>query len=356
MKVSKGPLMRRVIAALLFMSITVPVLADMPKIAGIEVLGSQRIETATVLSYLGIAPGDDFDSGQVNKALKALFKTGLFADIGMDRDGDTLIVTVVENPVINRIEFEGNKRIKDDALLPELTLRPRVVYTRARVVADVERVQEIYRRSGRFSAIIEPKIVELDQNRVDLIFEIDEGPLTKVRSIRFVGNRSFSDSDLEDVVTTREGRWWRFLTSSDTYDPDRVAYDRELMRRFYLSKGYADFRVVCAVAELTENKDAFFLTFTVEEGEPYTFGKVDVQSTIADLDPESLSGDLPVVSDARYNADKIEETIALLTDRLANMQYAFVEIDPKAERDRENHKIDIAFVIDEGPRVFVERI
>src|SRR5207245_4690655 len=204
------------------------------------------------------------------------------------REGNTLVVRVVENPIINRIAFEGNSKIADKELNAEVQARPRVVYTRTRVQNDVRRITELYRRQGRFAATVEPKIIQLPENRVDLVFEINEGPSTGVRSINFVGNRVFSDGTLRSAIETKESRWYRFLSTSDTYDPDRLTYDRELLRKFYLTEGYADFHVVSAVAELTPDRDGFVVTFTVDEGERYRFGKVDVAITVKDLPRERV--------------------------------------------------------------------
>ncbi len=256
-------------------------------IANIRVEGNQRIEAETVLSYMQLSPGDRFDAARVDKALKNLFASGLFADVSFRREGDDLIVAVVENPIINRLAFEGNSHIKDADLQNEVQLRPRVVYTATKVQADAKRILDIYRRSGRFAATVEPKVIPLDQNRVDLVFEIHEGDVTEVRRIDFVGNKVFSDSDLRDEILTKESAWYRFLSSNDTYDPDRITVDRESLRNFYLKEGYADFRVISSVAELSPDKNAFFITFTVEEGERYIFGPINVKTTLKDLDPAS---------------------------------------------------------------------
>ena len=214
----------------------------------IRVDGVQRIEPETVRSYMRVNPGDNFDPLRLDKSLKNLFSTGLFADVTMHREGATLIVTVVENPIINRISFEGNDRLEDDALAGEVSLRSRVVFTRTKAQSDTQRLLEIYRRSGRYAATVEPKVIQLEQNRVDLVFEIREGPLTTIQSINFIGNRVFSDSKLKDQITTAETAFYLILTSNDTYDPDRLTFDRELLRRFYLKEGYADFRVLSVVA------------------------------------------------------------------------------------------------------------
>lgn len=322
----------------------------------IRVEGIQRIEASTVRSYLAVQPGDSFDPDRIDNSLKALFNTGLFADVSLRREGDVLVVTVAENPIINRIAFEGNRRIEKDNLEKEIQLRPRVVYTRTRVQSDVQRIQDIYRRQGRFAATVEPKIVQLDQNRVDLIFEINEGVRTGVRGITFVGNEKFSDGTLRESIQTKETAWWRFLTSDDNYDPDRLNYDRDLLRRFYLKEGYADFRVVSSVAELTPDREAFFITFTIEEGERYKFGKVDIKTTLKQLDPAVLQSILSTREGDWYNAQEVETTINKLTAAVGDLQYAFVDIRPRIARNRETQSVDITYEINEGPRVFVDRI
>ncbi len=325
-------------------------------ISEIVVEGNQRIEAATIRSYMTIAAGDAFDAGNIDRSLKALFATGLFADVNIGQQGAALVVRVVENPVINRIAFEGNKRIDDETLNAEVQLRPRVVYTRSRVQSDVQRIVELYRRSGRFAATVEPKVIQLEQNRVDLVYEINEGKLTEIRKITFIGNRVFSDRQLRSTIATKESRWYRFLTSDDTYDPDRLSFDRELLRRYYLANGYADFRVVSAMAELSRDRRDFFVTFTIEEGEPYRFGKIDIESGIRQLDPDSLRHLVVSPSGESYNAEQIEETIDALTFETGRQGYAFTDIRPRPKRNREDRTIDVIYVIAEGPRVYVDRI
>ncbi|MFQ5773193.1 MAG: outer membrane protein assembly factor BamA [Kiloniellaceae bacterium] len=322
----------------------------------IRVEGTQRIEPETVRSYMRVNPGDRFDPVRLDRSLKNLFTTGLFADVTLRREGDALIVSVVENPIINRIAFEGNRRLDDDTLSAEITLRPRVVFTRTKVQNDVQRLLEIYRRSGRYAATVEPKVIQLPQNRVDLVFEIKEGPLTKIKAINFIGNRVFSDSTLRDEITTSESAFWNILSSTDTYDPDRLTFDRELLRRFYLSEGYADFRVVSVVAELLPDREGFIVTFTVEEGERQKFGKTEISTTLPNLDPESLREHVVTEEGDWYNAEAVEDTITNLTEAVGNLGYAFVDIRPRPERDRENRLINITYEIKEGPKVFVERI
>lgn len=318
--------------------------------------GVQRVEPDTVRSYLLIREGDTFDALRINRSLKSLFATGLFADVTIQRRGNALVVSIVENPVINRIAFEGNRQLKDEDLLGEVTLRPRVIYTRSKVQSDVKRVLTLYRLKGLFAATVEPKVIQLPQNRVDLVFEVSEGAQTEIRKIRFVGNREFDDGDLREVIRTRESRWFRFFSSDDRYDPDRLTLDRELMRRFYLSEGFADFRVVSAVAELTPDRKDFFITFTVEEGARFEFGEVDLEVTLRDLDPEQVRDIIEIDSGDWYDADAVEETVDDLSLGVGTLGFAFVDVRPRINRDRENQKIDVTFEVNEGPRVFVERI
>jgi len=327
-----------------------------PLIERILVEGAQRIEPNTIRTYMRVTEGDPFDRSRIDASLKALFLTGLFADVSLRREGNDLVVVVVENPIINRIAFEGNKRIKNEQLSTEVQLRARVVYTRAKVQEDVKRILDVYRRSGRYAVSVEPKIIELPQNRVDLVFEIDEGPATYVRRITFVGNSAFGDSSLREVMATKEERWYRLLSSSDTFDPDRLTFDQELLRRFYLSNGYADFEVRSAVAELTPDRESFFITVTVDEGERYRVGSVAIESSLEDLTPETLLPSVELAEGDWYDADRVEESVQNITDVVGALGYAFVDVRPRVERDRENNTIALTFDVREGPRVFVERI
>lgn len=325
-------------------------------INAIRIDGNQRIEAETVKSYLFISLGDPFDPGLINKSLKSLFATGLFGDVIIVREGNTLVIRIEENPIINRIAFEGNRRIKNETLSNEVELNSRVVFTRTKVQNDVSRIVEIYRRSGRFAATVDAKIIKLPQNRVDLVFEIDEGPKTEIKRINFIGNRRFSDGDLRDVILTKETTLLNFFTMDDTYDPDRLTFDRDLLRTFYLSEGYADFRVVSAVAELTRDRTGFFITFALDEGKRYRFGKVEIDSKLRDLSVDELFGNVESIEGEWYNANLIENSIQALTDTVGNLGFAFVDIRPRTQRDRENLVIGLVYDIAEGPRVFVERI
>ncbi len=325
-------------------------------VKSVEISGTQRIENDTVSSYMNLKVGDNVDSNKIDEALKNLFSTGLFADVKVENIDGVVKVSVVENPVINKIAFEGNKRIKDDELSSEIQLKERQVFTRAKIQSDIGRLNQLYRRQGRFSVSIQPKIIRLDQNRVNLVFEIQEGEVTKIRSIRFVGNSVYSDDKLRSIISTKESAWFRFLSNSDRYDPDRLNYDRELLRDYYLKQGYADFQILSAVAELSGNKDGFFITFNIEEGNRYKVGKVLIKSELRDFDADILNKSIMLQEGDWYNAEKVKASIEKMTDMLGDLQYAFVDIHPEIYKDRENDVIDITFNISETPRVFVERI
>ncbi len=318
--------------------------------------GTQRIEPETVRSYMLIKEGDPLDPERVNESLKGLYSTGLFADVTLRREGDVLFVRVVENPIINRIAFEGDKELEEETLRNEVQLRPRIVYTRTRVQNDVKRILDLYRRTGRFAATVEPKVVQLPQNRVDLVFEIEEGQSTGIRRISFIGNREFSDRALREIIQTVETRWYRFLSSEDTYDPDRLTFDRELLRRHYLRNGFADFRVVSTVAELSPDRKDFFITFTIEEGKRYTFNALTIKSKIKDVKPAAIQPAVEIEKGDWYDSEAVDDTVVALSNAVGDLGFAFVAVLPNVKRDRKKRTIDIEFVVQEGPRVFIERI
>jgi outer membrane protein insertion porin family len=322
----------------------------------IVVEGNQRIEPATITSYLQVRPGEMFDAERIDLSIKTLFATGLFADVQIVQRGPDLVVVVDENPVINRVIFEGMRTLDEEDLEDEVQARPRSVFTAARAQADVQRIIEVYRRSGRFAAQVTPRVRELDQKRVDLIFEVDEGPVTGVRDINFIGNRVFSDRRLREQIVTTESRWWNFFQSNDNYDPDRLEYDREQLRQYYNNRGYADFRVVSAVAELTPDQRDFFITFTVDEGIRYEFGEVKVQTELNRLPQDLLLAAVPIRRGTVFRGELIEDAIDAMTYVAGTVGYANVDISPVVERDAENRVVNITFEVNEGPRVFIERI
>ncbi len=322
----------------------------------IRIEGNRRVEPETVRSYLLFSKGDAYDAGKVDGSLKALFATGLFSDVSIDRQGSDVVVTVVENPVVNQVAFEGNSEVDADTLRAEVQLKPRSVFTRARVQSDVQRILDVYRRQGRFAATVEPKIIELEQSRVNLVFEINEGGATKVKGINFTGNTAFSDSDLRDIISTTPSGWFDFLKGTSIYDPDRMNLDRELLRQFYLKNGYADARVVAANAELDRDGSGFFVNFAIEEGVRYNFGNVSIESSLEGLDGNSLNGDLLTDSGDIYNGADVDKTVERLTLAAAEQGFAFARVRPRATPDAANRTIGIVYAIDEGPRVYIERI
>jgi len=326
------------------------------RINEIHVLGVERIEPSTVLTYLDVRVGDSMTDETLDRALKSLFATGLFSDVNLHQRGNVLEVRVSENPIVNEIAFEGNDKLKNEDLLAEIQLRPRQVFTRNKVQADVSRLYQIYRRNGRFAASIEPKAISLDQNRVNIVFEITEGPITSVSSIRFVGNKHYSDDKLRSTISTKESQWYKFLTTDDRYDPDRLSYDQELLRRFYLSQGYADFQVISANAELSKDQDHFYLTYTVEEGNRYKIAKIDTQASLKNFDPAKLKEFVTFKSGDWYNATEVQTSVDAMTNALGDMQYAFVNVRPDIQRNKEAKTLDVVFQVSETPRVFVERI
>jgi len=325
-------------------------------IQSITVEGNQRLEPDTIRSYIRMRVGQPYSQAMADQALKDLYATELFADAQIRNDAGNITVTVRENPVVNRIILEGNKRIKDDKILPEIKLAARQIFTRSKVRADVSRIIELYKRQGRFAAVVEPKMVQLEQNRVDIVYEISEGAKSKVRQINIIGNERFSDGKLRGEMVTRQARMTRFFSSSTSYDPDRMAFDQQKLRQFYLTNGYADFRVVSAVAELTPDKRDFIITYVVEEGDRYKFGDVTVESQLRDFDGETLTRFLPMKKGDWYNAKQVEDTIETLNATASASGYAFADVRPTYDRSKADLTMGVRFNIAEAPRVYVEQI
>ena len=325
-------------------------------VRSVLIRGTERLEAETVRSYLNLNIGDRYDRDRTDQALKALFASELFADATIRDENGALTVEVKENPVINRIVIEGAKRVKEDKIREEIRLAPRQIFTRSKARADVGRILELYRRSGRFAAAVEPKIVLLEQNRVDVVFEMTEGAKSKVRQINILGNAKFSEDKIRSQMATRQSRLWRFFSSNDTYDPDRLAYDQQKLRQFYLTEGYADFRVASSVAELTPDGRDFIVTYVVEEGERYKFGKVDLESQIRDIKPKEFKSLIRIKDGDWYNAQQIEDTVEGLTETAGLLGYAFADVRPQFERDKEKRQMNVTFQIGEAPRVYVERV
>ena len=323
----------------------------------IEVEGLERVERETVLSYLNINTGDNVSQEDLDDALKQVYATGLFADVAFAvKEEGVLVVRVAENPIINKRVFDGNEKVSDDLLESEVQLQPRSVYNRAKVQEDVQRILEVYKRSGRYAVVVEPKIIKRDQNRVDLIFEINEGPTAKVDKINFVGNVHYSDSDLQSEIMTKESRWYNLFSSKENYDPEKTNYDKELLRRFYLRRGYADFRVVSAVAELSPDKKSFVVTMVLDEGRRYRVRNIELVSKIPNIDAEALRSEVLLEKGEWYNADLIEKSVFAMTEELGRKGFAFVDVISSTNKNTEAGEIDIVFNIQEGARIFVDRI
>jgi outer membrane protein insertion porin family len=325
-------------------------------IQSVTVAGNQRIEAGTIRSYLVVRPGDTFDPDRLDRSLKTLFSTGLFQDVQLTRQGDVLVVTVVENPVINKVAFEGNKKLSDDNLREIVQSKPRAVFTPSLVQADRQRILDGYAHRGNFDATVDPKIIREDQNRVDVVFQITDGATALISKIAVVGNHAFSEDRLVEALNSRESRWWRFLSTSDQYEPDKMNYDKELLRRFYLKNGYADIDIVNATAELSPDRKGFFVTYTVQEGERYKLGSITITSQIRGVTPEQLRPVLDLHEGDWYDGDAVGRGADAIEDAIHNRGFAFVEVRPKIKKDTTKHTVDILYEVGEGPRVFIERI
>ncbi len=325
-------------------------------IATIKVEGNQRIETGTILSYMLVQPGDPFDPDRLDRSLKTLYATGLFQDVRLNRDGDTLVVRVVENPLVNRVAFEGNHKLTDDQLRPEMQLKPRAVFTPALAEQDRQHILDLYARRGYYNARVDPQVIRLAENRVDVVYQINDGSVTLISKIVFVGNHEFSEDRLSEVINSREERWWRFLSTSDEYAPERLNFDKELLRRFYLKNGYIDFEVKDAKSELAPDRSGFFLTFTISEGDRFKVGKITINSQLRNLNGDALRGNLQIDSGDWYDGDAVGRSVDAMELDVHNRGYAFVEVKPRIVRNPTEHTVDLIFDVGEGPRVYVERI
>ena len=322
----------------------------------IDVEGNRRVEADTIRSYFRVGGSERLDSAKIDSTLKALYATGLFQDVRITPGNGRILVTVVENPVINRVAFEGNKKAKDEQLAAEVQSKARGTLSRATVQNDVQRIIEVYQHGGRYDVRVEPKIIELPNGRVDLVFEITEGTKTGVEKIIFSGNKAYSDYRLKDVIKTGETNWLSFLKSNDIYDADRIEVDRDLLRRFYLRNGYADVRVVSAVGEYDPEKKGFIITFAIDEGVQYHFGAVNIQSSVQAVPSESLRYKLRVEAGRVYNADAIEKSVEDTTIEVAKRGYPFAAVRPRGERNFETRTVNVTFVVEEGPHSYIERI
>ena len=324
----------------------------------IQVSGNERIETSTILSYLGVREGDYYTPSDTSETIRKLYATGLFDHVQLRWDSGTLFVEVKENPLVNKVVFEGNDALDSDQLKTEISLHPRAVYTSGKVQQDVSALLNAYRKTGRYLAQVQPQIIKRDQNRVDVIYEIEEGEKTKIQGIKFIGNRRFSDGDLTNVILTKESAWWRFLSSSDVYDADRLEVDKQMLRRFYLSRGHAEFEVLSAVTGMSQDKKSFFVTFNINEGSLYDFGTLDValNADEPDVNMDDLRQKLFIEQGQRYNAELVENNIDILVNHLGANGFAFLDVQPDMRLNDASRTIDITFNVTPGPRVYVNRI
>ena len=326
--------------------VTLDKVVNAPVIRAVQIKGNQRVEAQTVGSYLPLQVGMQAEQALLDLSLKTLFNTGLFSDVQLEmQNSGTLLIEVTENPIVNQVIYEGNRKVKEDKIIEEIQLTARSIYTRAKVQADVQRIIELYRAKGRFAATVTPKVTPLPQNRIDVIYEIDEGPKTGVAKINFVGNNIFTDNELRGVILTKESRWWRFFSSNDNYDPDRLEYERELLRQHYGKNGYADFKVLSAVAELTPDRKDFFITFTFEEGPKYTVGEVKVKTTLAKLDEETLRRYVPMRTGDVFDTERVEKAVEAITFATGFTGYAFVDVNPRLQRITETNTMNITFQV-----------
>jgi outer membrane protein insertion porin family len=322
----------------------------------INVTGIKRVEKETVTSYLEIKRGDVITRDKLNGSIKALYATGLFSDVWIRSTADVVDVKVEENPVIHDVAFEGNRRLEDDALQAEVGLRSRSVYTKAKVQNDVERLKDLYRKNGRFGVTVSPQVIAMENNQIDVVFEIEEGKKSEIRNIYFLGNENFSIPQLSSVISSKETRWYTFLSSTDVYDSDRVSFDEELLRRFYVSQGFADFRVLSSIAEVDPEQEAFSLTFSIEEGNIYQFGDISIDSKITDVDQAELQKLIETEKGEIFNAKLVDGTIDKLTEKLNDSGYAFVQVSADYNADKQNNIMNLSFEIKEGQKVYVNQI
>ena len=337
-------------------AVLVPSAARAQTLNSIEVVGNRRVEIETIRSYFHPGPGGTLSGPAIDDGLKALIETGLFSDVRISRAGPRIIVTVVENPVINRVAFEGNKKVKDEQLSSEIQSKPRGTLSRPMVQSDAQRIAEIYRRSGRYDVRVNPEIIEQPNNRVDLIFTVTEGVKTGVRQVQFVGNSFYSSYRLKDIIKTHESNFLSFLGGNDVYDPDRVEADRDLIRRFYLKHGFADVQVVAALTEYDPDRKGFLVTFKIEEGAQYRVASVQFASSISNLDGNTLRGYSRVHVGSLYNVEAVEKSVEEMQIEASRRGNAFAVVRPRGDRNFEAHTVSVVFAIEEGPRTYIERI
>ncbi|MFP6779991.1 MAG: outer membrane protein assembly factor BamA, partial [Alphaproteobacteria bacterium] len=325
-------------------------------ISDIKIEGNQRVELDTIYSYLNVSKGENFDIDKLNNSLKKLYSTGFFSDVNIMRDNSTIIIKVVENPIINRVVFEGNKEIDDDVLASEVSVKSRNLFTRSKIQEDVQRILSLYRNEGSLSTKVRPNIISLDQNRVDIVFEIDEGENTIINSLTFNGNKNFSDRRLRDTIITRQTRWYSILSASDKYDPQQIQVDENLLRKFYKDNGYADVEIKSAVAQLDREKDGFNIIYTIDEGKKYIYGEIEIFSNISEIDIDAIKIGLKIEEGEVYSAGKIEKAVNIITKLVIEQGFPFTETFPEVDRLENTNKLSVIFRINQADKKYVNRI
>jgi len=343
-------------SALLVSSMLTGVSAYAEKVKNIEVSGNNRIERETIINYLSLKKGDEYSSEKENTSIKELYSTHLFDDISLRFSNGLLSVHVTEMPLVVKVEINGNSRVKSSTINREILSHQGTSLNNAYIKLDVEKIKDIYRKAGRFAVSVNAKVEKLENNRSKIIFDIIEGPKTGVRYINFVGNTNYKDSELRSIILTKQSAWFRFMDTSDTYDPDRVEYDKHLLKRFYASLGYADFRVISGIAELSPTRENFTLTYTIEEGEKYKFGSVDLSSMIKEIDAEQFRDLITVKEGANYNAIELENICEKINDKLADLGYTGAVINPEEEKNRDSKQVNVKFVIEKGSKTYIDKI
>ncbi len=322
----------------------------------IEIRGNERIDEEVIFSYLDISGLKNKSPKALQDSIKKLYESDLFLESKIYDEKGKIIIEVTENPIVSDVKIVGNKKMEDDALQSELSLKKRAIFTKAKLQNDLKRINELYLKSGRFLTKIDPKIIQKEQNRVEIIFEIFEGPKAKIGEIYFVGNEAFPDIDLLDEISTKKSKWWKFLSSSDTYDSDRTEFDKEKLRRFYGSRGYADFSTISSIAQITPEKDRFFITFLLEEGIKYNIGEINIINHVEKFDEKILEKEILIKKGKIYNSDLIEKTVDKMVEVMSEKSYAFANVEPILKRNRDEKIIDIDFIIRETPRIYINQI
>lgn len=361
-----GNLMRAAAAVLMLAIMAIPVgvvfqfgavsQAQAAVVSSIEVRGNQRVDDETIRNYVGIKPGVSFDNGDVDEAVKRLFSTGLFSDVRINRVARTLVVIVEEYAIVNQVLFQGNKKIKDDRLSRVVQLKPRGTFSQSTLELDEQAIRDAYTAIGRSDAIVSSQVIDLGSNRVNVVFEVTEGGRTKIATINFVGNNAYSDRRLAGVISTKKSNLLSFIARDDVYDEDRLRADEETLRRFYYNRGYADFRVISSTAELDDGENEYIVTITVDEGDRYRFGSIEVESTVSGVDGESLRHLIETDEGDVYSAKDVEDSLIAVTEYLSGLGYAFAQVTPRGNRDFETRTIAVIYSVDQGPRTYIQRI